>query len=60
MLDTKLFKDLATGEYFYYEGRTLKKIDYDHGKDIFSYYITNFYPMDEVQVDKNFKFQLNF
>lgn len=60
MTETKLFKDLATGEYFYYEGRTYKKCSYETGKDIFSYYIKEFYLMDEIQVDKKTKFQLNF
>jgi hypothetical protein len=60
LVETKYFKDLATGEYFYFDGRNYKKNSFETGKDVYSYYTKEFYPMDEVQVDKKNKFQLNY
>jgi hypothetical protein len=60
MKKTVFFKDVPAGAYFFESNKSYKKMDYEHAKDIFSYELIDFYPMDVVEIDKTSKFQLNF
>lgn len=56
----KFFKDVPTGGWFRFEGRDYKKMSYEHGKDIFYFTLKDFFPEEEVEINEDSKFKLNF
>jgi hypothetical protein len=56
----KTFKDIAINTYFKFGNRTYKKIDFDHGKDIYNFYLKKFEPYDEIEPEIEYKFKINY
>lgn len=60
MREKLTFRNVSIGQTFYTKDKTYKKIDYEHGQEDRTREIEEFYLMDEVEIDKESKFKLNF
>lgn len=60
MREKILFKDVLIGQKFYTKTESFKKLDIDGGKNDKTHNILNFYPTDEVEIDIESSFVLNY